>query len=392
MAYHALTLTAEHVTALGAGRRDLPLASVPGADRCEPGQPVRLMTPAGALAALGVADPENELVRAMAVADEGFLSLDNGFVRARLGRALALRAAFGLTREQTTHRAVNGSGDGLPGLAADVYGDYAVLYAYSKGLLQLGRLLAQELLAALGLSGVVLKLRARDSAQNTIKQEVIGSTPPESLVVLEHGVPYEVHLMSGLNVGLFTDMREHRARIGRFVSGKRVLNLFSYTGSLSVVAARAGASKVTSVDLSSGVHRWARTNFELSGLSADPHRFDTQEISGFMRNAARAGDRFDVIISDPPTYSAARAGAWSMRKDYPELIVKMCALLSPGGVLWLAANARDLPPLPEIAREAFVRAKRSSRLLEVGGLPPDYPSLTAQLEDRYLQLCLFAVD
>jgi 23S rRNA G2069 N7-methylase RlmK/C1962 C5-methylase RlmI len=81
-----------------------------------------------------------------------------------------------------------------------------------------------------------------------------------------------------------------------------------------------------------------------------------------------------------------------MRKDYPELIVKMCGLLAPGGILWLAANARDLPPLPEIAREAFVRAKRSARLLEVGGLPPDYPTLTSQQEDRYLQLCLFAVD
>jgi 23S rRNA (cytosine1962-C5)-methyltransferase len=392
MAYHALTLTADQVSALESGRRDLPLASVPGAERCEPGQPVRLLAPAGALAALGVADPENELVRALAVAEEGFLALDASFVRARLARALALRATFGLKREQTTYRAFNGSGDGLPGLAVDVYGDFAVLYAYSKGLMPLGRVLAQELVAALGLSGVVLKLRARDSAQNTIKQEVVGETPPESLVVHEHGVPYEVHLMSGLNVGLFTDMREHRARLSRFVAGKRVLNTFSYTGSLSVVAARAGASRVTSVDLSSGVHRWARANFELGGLAPEAHRFETQEISGYLKKAARAGDLFDVVIVDPPTYSAARAGAWSMRKDYPELMVKVCALLAPGGILWLAANARDLPPLPEIAREALLRAKRPGRLLEVGGLPPDYPTLPGQPEDRYLQLALFAVD
>jgi 23S rRNA (cytosine1962-C5)-methyltransferase len=256
----------------------------------------------------------------------------------------------------------------------------------------LGRVLAQELVSQLGLLGVVLKLRARDSAQNAIKQEVIGEAPPESMVVQEHGVPYEVHLMSGLNVGLFTDMREHRARLSRFVRGRSVLNLFSYTGSLSVVAARSGATKVTSVDLSSGVHRWARTNFELSGLPADLHHCDTHEISGFMRNSARDGDRFDVIIIDPPTYSAARAGAWSMRKDYPDLIVKACTLLSPAGILWLAANARDLPPLAELAREALLRAKRSGRLLEVGSLPPDYPTLMAQPEDRYLQVSIFAVD
>jgi 23S rRNA (cytosine1962-C5)-methyltransferase len=392
MAYHALTLTADQVTALESGRRDLALGSVPGAERCEPGQPVRLMAPAGALAALGVADPENELVRAMAVADEGFLALDASFVRRRLESALALRAAFGLTRERTTHRAVNGGGDGLPGLAVDVYGDYAVLYSYSKGLMQLGRVLAQELVSALGLSGVVVKLRARDSAQNAIKQEVVGSTPPDSLIVHEQGVPYEVHLMSGLNVGLFTDMREHRARLSRFVSGRTVLNTFSYTGSLSVVAARSGASKVTSVDLSSGVHRWARANFELSGLSPDLHRFETQEITGYMKKAARAGDLFDVVIVDPPTVSAARAGSWSMRKDYPELMVRACALLAPRGLLWLAANARDLPPLTEIARGALLRAKRPGRLLEIGGLPPDYPTLPAQPEDRYLQLNVFAVE
>lgn len=391
MAHHALTLTAEHAAAIDGGRRDLPLLGVPGAERCEPGQPLRLMSPAGALAALAVADPENELLRVMAVADEGVLSLDATFLRARVQRALALRAAFGLTRE-SAHRAINAAGDGLPGLAADVYGDYAVLYAYSRGLMPTGRVVAQALRDELGLEGVVLKLRARDSSQGPVKQEVIGSAPPESLTVHEHGVPYEVHLLSGLNVGLFTDMREHRARLSRFTPGKRVLNLFSYTGSLSLAAARAGAQQVVSVDLSSGVHKWARANFELAGVSADCHRFETQEISGFLKKALRAGERFDAVLVDPPTYSAARAGAWSMRKDYPELIARCATLLGKGGVLWLAANARDLPPLSELARDAFVRAKRSGRLLEVGSLPPDYPTLLAQPEDRYLQVSVFFLD
>ena len=97
-----------------------------------------------------------------------------------------------------------------------------------------------------------------------------------------------------------------------------------------------------------------------------------------MKKAAREGEKFDVIIVDPPTYSAARAGAWSMRKDYPELIVRTCALLESGGLLWLSANARELPPLPEVARAAFARAQRSAQLLEVGSLPPDYPTLPAQ--------------
>jgi 23S rRNA (cytosine1962-C5)-methyltransferase len=392
MAYHALTLTPEVERMLGAGQRDLALESIAQAERCEPGQPLRLMSPAGALAALALADPENELVRVMAVAEEGVYALDAAFVRSRVKRAVALRTAFGLARERTSHRLINGAGDGLPGLALDVYGDYAVLYAYSRGLTALGRLLAEAVKSELGLTGVVLKLRGKGAAaEGAIKQEIVGDSPPESFTVREEGLAYEVHLLSGLNVGLFTDMREHRARLARFVRGKRVLNTFSYTGSLSVLAAYAGARQVTSVDLSSGVHRWARANFALNELAADVHRFESQEITGYLKKAGREGDKFDVIIVDPPTYSAARAGAWSMRKDYPELIVRTCALLESGGLLWLSANARELPPLPEVARAAFARAQRSAQLLEVGSLPPDYPTLPAQPADRYLQVCLFAV-
>jgi len=391
MAYLALTMSTEVAAWLDRGHRDLPFDSLPGAERCEPGQPVRLLTPAGDLSALAVADPENELVRAFALGDEGVSALDLTFFRARVRRALARRAAFGLTRERTTHRLVNGAGDGLPGLAVDLYGDYAVLYAYSRGLLTMGRMLAEAMLNEVGLEGVVLKLRARDSAQGPIKQEIFGNTPPAPLVVHEEGVPFEVHLTSGLNVGLFTDMREHRTRLSRLVQGRSVLNTFSYTGSLSVVAARSGARSVTSVDLASGVQKWARENFRLSGLALEGHRFETQEVTSFMKRAVRDGETFDVIIVDPPTYSAARAGSWAMKKDYPDLIVRAVALLPKDGLLWLSANSRELPPLTQIAHEAFIRAKRPAQLLELGSLPPDYPTLLAQPSDRYLQVSLFCV-
>jgi 23S rRNA (cytosine1962-C5)-methyltransferase len=391
MPHHALTLTTEVTGWVDAGMRDLPLEAVAGAERCEPGQPIRLMTPSGELCALAIADPENARIRTMMRAAEGHGALDVHFLRARLERALALRARFGLDRRRTVHRLLNGAGDGLPGITADVYGDYAVLYAYSRGLFPLGRSVAELLVAEHGLSGVVVKLRGRDAAQSSIKQDIVGTSPPERLIVSEEGVPFEVHLLSGLNVGLFTDMREHRALLARFVAGQRVLNLFSYTGALSVTAARAGATAVTSVDLASGVQRWARANFELSQLDPAPHRFETGEVTSYMKKAGRDGAEFDVIIVDPPTYSAARAGAWSMRKDYPELISRSVALLPRGGLLWLSANSRDLAPLTELARDAFARAKRSGQVLFVGGLPPDYPTLPAQPDDRYLQVSLFSV-
>ena len=139
MAYHALTLTAQIPLELARGLRELPIESVPGAERCEPGQPVRLVSPAGSLEALALADPENQLVRVFARASEGFGALDAGFFRARVRQALALRAGFGLRRAETTHRLLHGAGDGVPGLCADVYGEHAVLYVYARGLQRQGK-------------------------------------------------------------------------------------------------------------------------------------------------------------------------------------------------------------------------------------------------------------
>src|SRR5690606_31155738 len=128
-------------------------------------------------------------------------------------------------------------GDGLPGFAADVLGRTAVVYVYGDGLRAPGKQLAEAIVGFAQLDGAVIKLRARGGASE-VAQDTIG-TVPESAVVTEHGVPYEVHPLGGLNVGLFTDMREHRRGLGRFAGGKRVLNLFSYTGALSVTCARA---------------------------------------------------------------------------------------------------------------------------------------------------------
>src|SRR5262249_58874767 len=137
-------------------------------------------------------------------------------------------------------------------------------HAYGADLRPLGRELAEAITGFARLRGAVVKLRARGGA-DSVEQDVVGDIP-ERPVVTEHGVPFEVHPLAGLNSGLFTDMREHRRGLARFVAGARVLNLFSYTGALSVTCARAGAAAVTSVDTSAGVQAWAAGNFARSGL------------------------------------------------------------------------------------------------------------------------------
>ncbi len=379
---------------LSAGAPVLTLGELANAPGLEPGRPLRLLDTKGECLASGVADPENGVVRIFARREvRGF---DDGFFRAQAETALALRRVASLEPDgRSSFRLFNAEGDGLSGLTTDLYGRFLVISVPSRGLVVYGRQLAQAFLTTLSsgpgaLGGAVVKVRGKDPQDRSAKEEVLGERPPDKLVVEELGVPFEVHLLGALNVGLFTDMREHRRGLSRFVAGRDVLNTFAYTGAISVAAARAGARSVTSVDLSSGVLAWARENFRLSGFDpADPRwQFEVGDVRRFLERAAADGRRYDTIILDPPTVSAARASQWSMKKDYPDLLALAMRLLPPeGGIVWASANARKGPGVQDHLNEALRRANRRGALLELGGLPPDYPTPPAWPEGRYLEVC-----
>jgi 23S rRNA (cytosine1962-C5)-methyltransferase len=390
----ALTLPEAAEARVLSGAPVLELELLPGeGPALEPGRPFVLLDRRGGAIASGVADPENEVIRILA--RDAVDSFDLDFFRRRVGAALELRRRIGLGGTESAYRLINGEGDGLSGLAADVYGPYVVLYALSKGLLGIGRLVAQAIIDALGPEGVVLKVRPKKVQPGKVKQEVIGKEPPEKLIVEEYGVPYEVHLLGGLNAGLFTDMREHRRGLGRFTRERRVLNTFAYTGSLSVAAARAGASEVTSVDLSSGVLKWAMENFRLSGIepSEPRYRFVASDVIRFLKEERARKAEYDVIVLDPPTYSAARAAGWSMKNDYPDLIALAAELLPRDGqgILWVSSNVHRSRALLRHVEEGVRKARREARVLETGGLPPDYPTPLDYPEARYLEVCYMAV-
>jgi 23S rRNA (cytosine1962-C5)-methyltransferase len=166
-----------------------------------------------------------------------------------------------------------------------------------------------------------------------------------------------------------------------------VLNLFSYTGALSVACARAGAASVTSVDTSAGVQAWAQGNFGRAGFGADARwKFETGDAVRFLARAARDKERYDLVIIDPPTFSTARGQPWSLDKDYPQLIAQAAAVIPDGGVLWLAANSYTVGSLGKLAAKGL--RGRPASIVEQGGLPPEYPTVAAQPQDRYLQVCV----
>jgi 23S rRNA (cytosine1962-C5)-methyltransferase len=405
------------VTEFGAGRLrerypQLPLTDLSsGATGIEPGRPLRLLSAQDELLGVGIADPENELIRVWRAADGGagagtdggsaIHAFDAAFFRAHVRRALALRRMLGLADGISAYRLLNGEGDGLSGLTVDVYGPYAVTTALSRGLLGHARLLAEATMvvlpeADLPLRGVVLKVRlkAQGASPERAKEQILGEEPPAKLIVRENGVPYEVHLRGGINVGLFSDMREHRAGLARFVRDRSVLNTFAYTGALSLAAARAGARAVTSVDLASGPLAWARENFRLSGLDPDDPRFrwEAADVFRFLELERERDARYDVIILDPPTVSGARATSWAQKRDYPDLIAAACALLpEDGGHLWVSSNTHRGPSVTKHVEAGLALSARPAALLELGGLPPDFPTPVGWPASRYLEVCQLSV-
>jgi len=375
---------------VSAGGRDVDTAKL--AVDAAAGDCVQLVDEAGDELGLAVADPDNARLRVLATPGDGFPAIGGALLGWRVERALAWRTQLGLPGPDHAYRLIHGAGDGLPGFACDVLGAVAVVYVYGAGLRPLGRQLAEAVTGFARLRGAVVKLRARGGA-DSVDQDILGEVADERPVVTEHGVPFEVHPLAGLNTGLFTDMREHRRGLDRFATGARVLNLFSYTGALSVTCARAGAAAVTSVDTSAGVQAWAAGNFARSGLvDARRWRFETGDAVRFLQRAARDKERYDCVLIDPPTFSTARGAPWTLDRDYPDLIAKAAAVIPPDGLLWLAANTHGLGHEPgslaRLAHKGLRAAGRGAAIVEQGGLPPEYPTLAAQPHDRYLQVCV----
>jgi 23S rRNA G2069 N7-methylase RlmK/C1962 C5-methylase RlmI len=177
-----------------------------------------------------------------------------------------------------------------------------------------------------------------------------GAGPPQyhklaaarfDMVVRENGYSLRVNLSDYIDTGLFLDLRKLRAAVLRESSGKRVLNLFCYTGAFSVAAACGGAARVDSVDLSNAYLARARDNCALNGVAARC-AFIREDVVRFLRQAERAGARYDMVILDPPVFSRSKKmeGVLDLRRDCAGLLDGCLAVLGKGGVLYFSAKAR----------------------------------------------------
>jgi 23S rRNA (cytosine1962-C5)-methyltransferase len=299
-----------------------------------------------------------------------------------LGRAARLRQAlrdaalvrWPLVGHADSYRLVNDLGDGLPGVTLDRYGDFALLSLSSDEAIERRQQIA-ELAAELGARGVYLKLRVRadlrraDLGELAPNLPIVGEPAPAHFLVREGELSFGVALADGLSTGLFVDQRDNRQLIAELARGGRVLNLFAYTCSFSVAAAKAGARETVSVDLSSRALERGRQNFADSGLAPDAHQFVRADVLEWLRRARRREQRYSLIVLDPPSFGTGEKKTFDMARGYRALATDALALLEPGGRLLAVTNHRKTSRqrLRKLIHEAARSAER--RVIQMKDLP-----------------------
>ena len=310
---------------------------------------------------------------------------DADWVRERVANALALRRAL-LGEDTSAYRLLYGEGDGIPGLTVDVYGSFAVIVTYADSLETLVPWVVRALVELLKLHGVVRRARVRDGEPPRL-EALHGRLPPRDLIIVEHGLRMQVDLFMGQKTGLFLDHRANRRFLGELCAGKRVLNLFSYTGAFSLYAARAGATTVTSVDLSQPAARAARANFELNGFDPEAHEFLSEDVFEFLERTRRAGITYDVVICDPPSFANSREQQKNALRAYVSVNSAGLRVLEPNGIYAAASCTAQVSSdaFRGVLAEAAVNAKRRLQIFHDAGHAADHPIFVGHPEGRYLK-------
>jgi 23S rRNA (cytosine1962-C5)-methyltransferase len=318
-----------------------------------------------------------------------------GAIAARVTRAVQLRWEILGPERPTALRLFSGESEGLPGVSIDRYGDFVVVQWFSAGALPWRDELLEAVQATVRPRGIYEQRRLRPLAGQRAPEpatRVMGDEAPVEVIVDEADCRFAVDVSAPLGVGFFPDLRAGREAVVRRAAGRRLLNLFAYTGAFSVRAAKAGASEVVAVDTAAKAHARARRNYELSGL--DPTKMEqvTADAIKSLERFADRGRRFDIVVCDPPTFShGPKPGAtFSVASDLAGLAAACLSVLEPGGLLAFSSNSTKLtaPELDRALAEGAAQQRADLRVIERHGLPPDYPVAPGFPEGNYLKFVL----
>jgi 23S rRNA (cytosine1962-C5)-methyltransferase len=348
----------------------------------------------GAFLARGFASPAASIVARFWTFEDR--PLDADLVAQRVGEAVALRDLV-VPPETDGYRVVNAEGDFLPGLVADRYGGVLVVQATTEGTERARDLWLPALREHFPNAAIVQRndLASRKGEGLSLEDEPLAGGPlPARAAFRERGLQFVAEVSGGQKTGFFLDQRENRLLVRGLAGGRRVLNLFSYSGAFGVAALAGGATRVVHVDVSEPALSLARENHRANGQRADePDALASTvaaDVFEDLRVRVAAGEEWDLIVTDPPAFAKRRGDVDRACRGYKDVNRLALKLLARGGLL-LACSCSgpvggDL--FQKVLFSAALDAGREARLLEKRGAGPDHPVSIDCPEGEYLKAFL----
>ena len=355
------------------------------------GSVVDVTDPSGRFLARGLFDSRSPIAVRVWTLDPDE-PVDAGFVDRKVCDAWALRRGTVDLESTDAFRLLHGEGDRVPGVVCDLYAGTAVIRLDTPA----ADGFVPAFVAAIrrhveGAERVVQLHRPRGARVGEVRT-LVGPPLDGPLTIHEHGLGFEVDVAHGHKTGFYLDQRDHRRRIGHLAAGRRVLNLFAYTGGFSVAAATGGATAVTTADISQPAIDAARRNFALNGV--DPNgrefKFVVDDAFAFLD---RCRERYDLVIVDPPSMAPSKAALPRALAAYRRLNALALGRVVTGGLLFTASCSSHVTmgDLRDCVRRAAAMARRSVRIVQEGGAGADHPVPVGFPEGRYLKTLLLEV-
>lgn len=363
-------------------------------ERMEDGDIVRVFSSEGEFLAVGHFQIGSIAVRVLSFED---IPIDRSFWEERIRRACCLRQSIKeLDGKQTNiFRLIHGEGDNLPGLVVDVYGTTAVIQAHSVGMHRARFDLAEALkrICEDGLQNIYYKSDATLPFKADLSDEcgfLYGRAT--DMTARENGLLFYIDYLKGQKTGFFVDQRNNRSLLESFARGRKVLNMFCYTGGFSVYALRGGAEEVVSVDSSAKAIEITMENVGMNYPQDARHKAVAEDAFKYLDKLEK-GD-YDLIILDPPAFAKHRNAINNALKGYTRLNQKAFEKIAGGGILFTFSCSQA------ISKEQFrlavftaaANAKRSVRILYQLHQPADHPINIYHPEGEYLKGLVLSVD
>jgi len=343
--------------------------------------------------ALGVATFNPHTLLAARLLDrDAVRPIGRRFLWRRLERALKLRERLYRT---PYYRLAHAEADGLPGLIVDRFGDVLAVQSNTAGMELLQPVVVEVLTDLLCPAAIVLRNDSPARALEGLEQEVrvaLG-TVEGPVPVEENGVVFGADVLAGQKTGWFFDQRDNRGFVAGLAAGARVIDLYCYSGGFAVQAARAGAASVVGLDRSEGALALATAAAERNGVAASCE-FRRAEVFAEAASLGSAGERFDVVIADPPAFARSKKDVPPALRGYRKLARLAAGLAAPGGFVFLASCSHNVgtAEFAEAARRGLADAGRIGRILRDAGAGPDHPIHPALPESAYLKSLTLALD